>query len=217
MSLREWVVRHWPLKLAELALSAILWVAVALEKPSTQLVGIQLDLVLLPDVVPAQAPPAIKAVISGPQRELLKLTAPLAIRAVIPETGIGAGTRHHLAIAPSDVQVPGGVKVTVQEVEPREIEILLDRRAQKTVAVRAVVQPDSGFALDGPVASQPSAVRVTGPRSLVAALDSVDTEPLDLKGVAGSFARSVALDTAGRAVLRMAPAAVTLSGKTKKT
>ncbi len=43
----------------------------------------------------------------------------------------------HISAAPPP---PGGVKVTVQEVEPREIEILLDRRAQKTVPVRAVVQ-----------------------------------------------------------------------------
>ncbi len=217
MALRDALVRHWPLKLAALALSGILWVAVALEKPSTQLVAVQLDLVLAPDVAAAQAPPVIKAVVSGPQRELLKLTEPLIIRAVVPESGVGAGARHHLAIAPSDVQLPAGAKVTVQEVEPREIELVLDRRAQKDVAVRAVVQPDSGYVLEGPVAVVPAVVRVSGPRSVVGPLDAVATEPLDLRGVAGAFERRVQLDTTGRAVLQMAPAAVTLSGKTKRT
>jgi YbbR domain-containing protein len=217
VSLRGAIVRHWPLKLAALALAVILWVAVALEKPTTQLVGIQLDLVLAPDVAPAQAPPPIKALVSGPQRELLRLTGPLVIRAVITASGVGAGARHHLALAPSDVQVPSGVKVTVQEVEPREIELLLDRRAQKTVGVRAVVQPDSGYALDGPLVVAPPVVHVSGARSLVGALDSVATEPLDLRGVAGSFERSVPLDTTGRAVLKMTPLSVTLSGRIKKT
>jgi len=217
MSLRGAIVRHWPLKLAALALSIILWVAVALEKPTTQLVGIQLDLVMAPDVAPALAPPPIKALVSGPQRELLRLTGPLVIRAVINESGVGAGARHHLAIAPSDVQVPSGVQVTVQEVEPREVELVLDRRAQKTVTVRAVIQTDSGYALDGVLAVDPPVVHISGPRSLVGTLDSVTTEPLDLRGVAGSFERSVPLDTTGRAVLRMTPLSVTLSGKIKKT
>ncbi len=217
MSIRGAILRHWPLKLAALALAIILWVAVALEKPTTQLVGIQLDLVMSPDVAAAQEPPPVKALVSGPQRELLRLTAPLVVRAVIGESGVGAGTRHHLVIAPSDVEVPGGVKITVQDVEPRELDVLLDRRAQRTVAVRAMVQTDSGFALEGALGIVPPAVRVSGPRSLVAQLDSVDTEPLDLRGVAGSFERQVQLDTAGRAVLRMTPLVVTLSGKIKKT
>jgi len=217
VSLRGVVLRHWPLKLAALALSLILWVAVALEKPTTQLVGIQLDLVLGPDVAVAQAPPPIKALVSGPQRELFRLTAPLVIRAVINETGVGAGTRHHLAIAPSDVQVPGDAKLAVQEVEPREFDLLLDRRAQKTVAVRPVVQADSGYALDGALVVAPPLVRVSGPRSLVGALDSVATEPLDLRGVAGSFERRVPLDTAGHGVLKMTPLSVVLSGRIKKT
>jgi YbbR domain-containing protein len=217
VSLRGAILRHWPLKLAALALAIILWVAVALEKPTTQLVGIQLDLVLAPDVAPAQAPPPIKALVSGPQRELLRLSGPLVIRVEVNESGVGAGTRHHLAIAPSDVQVPGGVKVTVLEVEPREIELLLDRRAQKTVAVRAVIQPDSGYALDGPLVVAPAMVRVSGPRSLVGTLDSVTTEPLDLRGVVGSFERTVPLDTAGRAVIKMTPVSVTLSGRIRKT
>ena len=217
MSLRGAILRHWPLKLAALALAVILWVAVALEKPTTQLVGIQLDLVLASDVAPAQAPPPIKALVSGAQRELLRLSGPLVIRAVINESGVGPGARHHLAIAPSDVQVPGGVKITVQEVEPREIELLLDRRAQKTVAVRAVIQPDSGYALDGPLVVAPPVVHVSGPRSLVGTLDSVTTEPLDLRGVAGSFERTVPLDTTGHSVLKMTPVSVTLSGRIKKT
>jgi len=60
-------------------------------------------------------------------------------------------------------------------------------------------------------------VQVSGARSLLGALDSIATEALELKGVSGVFERTVRLDTAGHAVLQIVPAAVTLSGKTKKT
>lgn len=215
MPFRDAIVRHWPLKAAAVALSIILWVVVTLEKPDTRLVGIQLDLALAPGVAAAQPLPTVRAIIAGSRRELIKLSAPLAIYAAIRDSGVGLHRR--LAISPSDVRIPDNVKVSVQEIEPREIEIVLDRRAQKTVAVRAVVEPESGYALDGPVQVTPALVRVSGARSLLGPLDSVPTTPLDLKGVPGSFERVVPLDTTGRAVLQMTPPAVTLSGRIKKT
>ena len=218
MSLREAIVRHWPLKLAALALSAILWVVVALEEPATHLEDIQLDLALSPTAALAQPLPPIQALIAGPRGEFLKLgSTPLLIRADVPESA--EGSHHHLVISPSDVELPRNVKVTVQEVLPREIDVVLDRRAQRVVpvAVRAVVEPQAGYALDGPVVAAPATVRVTGARSLLGALDSISTEALRVTDVAGAFERSVPLDTAGHAVLRFTPPFVTLTGKTKKT
>lgn len=217
MSLRDALLRHWPLKVAALALSAILWVVVALEEPATHLEDIQLVLTLSPATALAQPLPPVQALIAGPRREFLKLSAaPLLIRAAVPES---AGSRRRLFISPGDVELPRDVKVTVQEVQPREIDIVLDRRAEKTVpvAVRAVVEPESGYALDGPVVAAPQAIRVSGARSLLGALDSIATVPVELKGVAGAFQRTVPIDTSGRAVLRMIPPTVTLSGKTTKT
>lgn len=215
MSARDAIVRHWPLKLAALALSVILWVVVTLEKPDTRLVGIQLDLVFAPDIAAAQPLPTVKAIVAGSRRELIKLSAPLAIHAVIRDSAVGVHRR--LAISPSDVQVPSNVKVSVQEIEPREIEIVLDRKAQKIVAVRPVVEPEAGYTLDGPVLVTPAVVRVSGARSLLGSLDSLPTTPLELKGGPGTFERSVPLDTTGRAVLQLVPATVTLSGRIKKT
>jgi YbbR domain-containing protein len=190
-------------------------VVVTLEKTDTRLVGIQLDLALAPGIAAAQPLPTVRAIVAGSRRELIKLSAPLAIRAEIRDSGVGL--HHRLAISPSDVQIPSNVKVSVQEIEPREIEIVLDRRAQKSVAVRAVVAPESGYALDGPVRVTPPLVQVSGARSLLGTLDSLPTAPLDLKGVPGTFERVVPLDTTGRGVLQMVPPAVTVSGRIKKT
>jgi YbbR domain-containing protein len=218
VSLREALVRHWPLKLAALALSVILWVVVALEEPATHLQDIQLDLALAPTAALAQPLPPVQALIAGPRGEFLKLTAaPLIIRAFLPESAEGG--HHRLAISPSDVELPRNVKVTVQEVLPREIDVVLDHRAQRIVpvAVRAVVEPEPGYTLDGPVTVAPAVVRVSGARSLLGTLDSIATETLVLKGVAGGFERTVPLDTTGHAVLRIAPPVVTITGRTKKT
>jgi hypothetical protein len=215
VSVRDALARHWPLKLAALALSVILWVVVTLEKSDTRLVGIRLDLALAPGVAAAQPLPTLRAIVAGSRRELIKLSGPLTIHVAIRDSGIGAHRR--LAISPSDVRIPDNVKVSVQEIEPREIEVVLDRRMQKTVAVRAVVEPESGYALDGPVRVTPSVVRVSGARSLLLLLDSLPTAPLDLKDVEGTFQRVVPLDTTGRAVLHMEPPTVTLSGRIKKT
>ena len=218
MRLPEAIVRHWPLKLAALALSLILWVVVALEEPATHLEDVQLDLSLAPSAALAQPLPPVQALIAGPRGEFLKLgPTALVIRAAIPESA--AGTHHHLAIPPSDVELPRNVKVTVQEVLPREIDVVLDRRAQRIVpvAVRAIVEPESGYALEGPVTAAPAMVRVVGARSLLGGIDSIATEALELRRVTGAFERTVPLDTAGHAVLQIVPAAVTLSGKTKKT
>ena len=218
MSVREAIVRHWPLKLAALALSVILWVVVALEEPATHLQDIQLELSFSPTAALAQPLPPVQALIAGPRGEFLKLSAtPLVIRATLPDSA--EGTHHRLAISPGDVELPPNVKVTVQEVLPREIEVVLDRRSQRIVpvAVRASVEPAPGFALDGPVTVAPAVVSVTGARSLLRALDSIATEALRLTGVAGAFERTVPLDTTGHAVLQIVPSAVTLTGRTKKS
>jgi YbbR domain-containing protein len=217
MRLRDALLRHWPLKVAALALSGILWVVVALDQPATHLEDVQLVLALSPSAALAQPLPPVQALIAGPRREFLKLSAaPLMIRATISES---AGARRRILISPSDVELPRDVKVTVQEVQPREIEIVLDRRVEKTVpvAVRAVVEPESGYTLEGPVVAAPAAIRVSGARSLLGTLDSVATVPVELRGIAGAFRRTVPLDTSGRAVLEMTPPTVTLSGKTTKT
>jgi len=218
VSVREAIVRHWPLKLAALALSVILWVVVALEEPATHLQDIQLELTLPPTAALAQPLPPVQALIAGPRGEFLKLSAtPLVIRATIPESA--EGLHHHLAISPGDVELPRNVKVTVQEVLPREIDVVLGRRAQRIVpvAVRALVEPEPGYALDGPVTVAPAVVRVTGARALLGALDSIATEALKIGGVAGPFERIVPLDTTGHAVLQIVPSTVTLTGRTKKT
>jgi YbbR domain-containing protein len=210
------LTRNWPLKLAALALAVILWVFVAAEETTSQLVVVRVDVELPTDVALARPAPVVRALVTGPGRELIKLHAnPPVIRAAMPP---GAGPpRWRIAVSPSDVQISRSARVSIQDIDPRTLEFEVDRviRRDVPVAVRGVLEAESGFAIARPLVISPALVRVTGPRSVVMAVDSFVTEPVEIRGVTGSFERTVALDTASRPLLRVTPREVTVSGRAR--
>jgi hypothetical protein len=208
------LLRHWPLKLSALALSIILWAAVAAEEPVSQLLTVRLDVEVGEGRVLVGPLPTVTALVRGTGRDLLRLfAAPLFIRHVIPETA--PASRYRLLLAPADVSLPAGAKVTVEDVRPREVELVLDRVADRVVpvALRGVLEPESGFAWTQFPSLRPAAVRVGGPRSEVQRLDSVPTETLSVRGVTGDFERRLALDTTGLGGLKVSPLEVTVSAR----
>ena len=217
MALTGVVLRNWPLKLAALALAVILWIFVASEETTSQLVSVQVEVDLPSDLALVRPAPAVRALVTGPGRELIKLyAAPPVVRATVPSNAAPPSWR--LVLAPSDIQVPRNARVSIQDVEPRTIEFALDRvgRRDVPVALRATIEAESGYAIARPVSVTPATVRVTGPRGLVAALDSFPTESTEIRGVTGPFERTVPLDTMNRALLRVTPREVTVSGRTRR-
>lgn len=211
------LTRNWPLKLAALALSAILWVFVAAEETTSQLVAVTININLPNDVALARPMPQVRALVTGPGRELIKLHAsPPVIHATMPP---GAGPpRWRVSISPSDVQLSRTARVSIQDIEPRTLEFELDRMARRDVpvAVRGTIEAESGFAIARPLVISPATVRVTGPRALVAALDSFTTEPIEVRGVTAAFERTVAIDTVPHPLLRVSPRDVTVSGRARR-
>lgn len=211
------LVRNWPLKLAALALAAILWVFVAAEETTSQLVAVQVNVNLPADLALSRAVPPVRVLVTGPGRELIKLYAsPPLIHATIPA---GAGPpRWRLTVSPSDVQISRTARVNIQDIEPRTIDFDLDRvtRRDVPVAVRGVLEAESGFAIARPLVISPTHVRVTGPRALVMAVDSFVTEPMEVRGVTGTFERTIALDTASRPLMRVTPREVTVTGRVRR-
>lgn len=218
MTLAGVLFRNWPLKVGALALSTILWVYVAAEQPTSKFIDVQVELDLPPELALARPAPQVRAAVTGPWREVIKLyDSPLTVHIAVPAS---AGPPHWQAVlVPSDIQVPHAARVTIQDVEPRALELELDRvvRRDVPVAVRATVEPESGFALARPVAVTPATVRISGPRALVASVDSFPTEAVEIRGVTGAFERVVPLDTTGHALLRVSPRAVTVSGRARKS
>ena len=205
------LLRHWPLKLAALTLSILVWALVSAEETTSQLVAVRLDLAVPPALALASPLPQVRALVSGPGRELIKLYAdPLSLRAAVPA---GAGGHWRVAIRPEDIQVPNAALVSIQDVEPRELDVDVDRLVRRAlpVALRGTVAAKNGFMLDALTLS-PSSVLVAGARIRVAGLDSAPTESVDLHDVAGEFRRTLAVDTTGFPLLQFAPAQVSLRG-----
>ena len=212
------LVRNWPLKLAALALSIILWIFVASEETTSQLVEVRVETDLPPDLALAKPAPVLRALVTGPGRELIKLyTNPLVIRTAVPASA--SMPKWRLTVTPSDVLVSRNARVNIQDVEPRTLEFDLDRLARRDVpvAVVGVIEAESGFAVSRPVQLTPATVRVSGPRILVMAVDSIRTEPVEIRGLTGPFERKVALDTAAKPLLRVEPREVTVSGQTRRS
>jgi hypothetical protein len=211
-------VRNWPLKLAALALSVILWVLVASEETTSQLVEVRVEVDVPDDLALARPAPVLRALVTGPGRELIKLYSnPLSIHASIPASA--QPPRWRLVVAPSDVQISRNARVSIQDVEPRALDFDLDRQAHRDVpvALRGVIEAESGFAVTRPVQVAPATVRISGPRAAVMEVDSILTEAVEIRGVTGPFERKVPLDTTGWPLLRVAPHEVTVSGRTRRS
>ena len=218
MTLAGVLFRNWPLKVGALTLSTILWVYVAAEQPTSKFIDVQVELDLPPELALARPAPQVRAAVTGPWREVTKLyDSPLIVHLAVPASA--GPPRWQAVLVPSDIQVPHEARVTIQDVEPRGIELDIDRvvRRDVPVAVRATVEPEAGFALVRPVAVTPATVRISGPRALVAAVDSFMTEAIEIRGVTGPFERVVPLDTVGHALLRVSPREVTVSGRAHKS
>ena len=207
---RAAVLVNWPVKLTALILSTLLWMGVAAEQPTSQLVPVALDVSPPGGRALTQTLPRVHALIVAPARELVKLYgSPPAIHKIIPDSV--SSSRYVLELAPGDVTIPeGGTSAKVEDVQPRSVVIALDDVARKAVAVvpRVTIRPDSGFDVIGGIGVSPSTVMVTGPVALVDRITEVSTLPLDISGASGPVTHVVAIDTAALGAVRVTPRAV---------
>lgn len=212
---RRGFFRNWPLKMAALFLSALLYVAVAAQRQVTQEVVMRLDVRVPPGRVLLAPPGPDTVVLRGKIAELLRLRSiHRVIEIAVPDT---LSTATWVTTLPtSSVRIPEGYNVEVADFRPREIVIQLDSVGSKEVPIvaRVTVTADSGQALDGGLQITPNVVRVVGPDRLLATIEMVATEPTALDAVRGPFSKLVPLDTTPLGVVRLARKQVLISGNT---
>jgi len=206
---RRWALDNWPLKVVASLLAVALWVVVAAKRPATQIRPVSVQLDLPRGRALTQALPNVTALVVGRASGLLALyREPLVIHKVVPDTV--TTSEYELTLAPGDVVVSPDAKVSIQDVQPRQIVVMLDEIARRRVPVRALVsiQPDSGYVLVGGVAVIPAAVEIAGPRAQVESTDSVVTAPVEITRASESVKLRVPLDTSATTTLRVTPAEV---------
>src|SRR3954469_2663044 len=134
INLTQLVVRNWPIKLAALFFALMLYVAVAAQQPVTEAITLNVAVEGPPGRAPKEQPRAVVVLISGRGNELLKLRSlPRSITKVIPDTFSGSVWRTRLQT--SDVPLPTGADVEVNDISPRELEVDLDSAMRKEVRI----------------------------------------------------------------------------------
>jgi hypothetical protein len=197
VSLRAALTADLPLKLTSVALSLLLWLLAAGEEPVSALLPVDLAVQAPAGRVLLHPPGAVRALVVGPRRELLKLSAaPVRITRVLPDSVGGDEVR--VDLSPGEIELPRGVAARVQDVQPRVVTVALDATEQRVVPVHPVVRiaGEAGYT-PGRITVVPGTVRLLGPADRIGGIDSLATEPLEVTGAEGPVEQTVALDTAG--------------------
>jgi hypothetical protein len=211
VSLRAALTADLPLKLTSLALSLFLWFLAAGEEPVSALMTVDLTVQAPAGRTLVHPPEAVRALVVGPRRELLKLSAsPVRITRVLPDSVEGDEVR--VDLTPGEVELPRGITARVQDVQPRAVTVALDATEQRVVPVHPVVRitGEAGYTA-GRITVVPGTARLLGPVDQIGRIDSLLTEPLEVTGAEGPVEQTIALDTGGLGpAVRLQPAQATV-------
>ncbi|TKJ43893.1 hypothetical protein CEE36_01895 [candidate division TA06 bacterium B3_TA06] len=194
----RWIVKDWWLKLIALVAAVVLWLFARLEREYTRELKLGLDMSLLPTeyVVVEQNVDSVSVEIRGKGRYLVRLGR-FNPKIVLPLVSMREG-RERLRIGPENVNLPE--QIQVRSLDPYQIELVIERRAKRKVAVivRSDGIPAEGFAISD--IDYDKTVDLYGTKEVVSTFSHLFSEPLNVEGVSESFSTLLAIqvpDTAG--------------------
>ena len=195
----EWkslALGDWSLRLLSLIFAVMLWFFVVGEEKAEITINVPLEIVNLPQglIIANDIPSAIEVRVYGPQ-SLVRSIATERISKVINLKGVSPGKIIE-QITPDTLPLPKGVQVL--RVQPRFVEIELEKLVKKRLPVKPVIigKPAPDFKL-GAVYVEPSYVVVSGPKSEVESLKGVKTLPVDIKNASSRVVKRTGLITEG--------------------
>lgn len=183
--LRGWLFDHLGLKLTALLLAVLVYLNVYTDRPATMRVAFAVEITDLADTLAlaGPSPVAVEADLKGTGKQIiaLKVREP---RLQLSLGGVGAG-RFQRTLSAVDLPLPEGGAITVENfVGPEMLELEVEPRIERElpVSLRVTGAPASGWAWSGEAWIEPRRVRLSGPRTFVAGLDSLVLQPLRLEG-----------------------------------
>jgi YbbR domain-containing protein len=184
---------HFKDKLIAVGLALLVWFAVNNEETVQQVFqSIPVGTVNLPVhlALAGEVEDTLTVWVNGPERDL----DGVSLGRLSPEIDLSnavAGENIY-QILPEDLRTPSGVSITT--IDPAQIRIMLEIKQQKSVRVAAVTsgEPAPGYEVVGR-STDPETAVVSGPRSLVEALEQVLTSTVDLSGRREPFTQTVTL------------------------
>jgi len=175
------LLQNLPLKIASLGLAVLLWFVIAGEKTSEMGLQVPVELQNFPRDLELTGDPVDKVEVRlRASPGVMQQLGPSEVSAQIDLAGAGEGERivHLTADA---IRVPFGV--TVVRITPAIITLNFERTLQKVLPVRPRVlgRPAPGHEV-AEVVSEPSEIRVSGPKSRVMEVESAFTEAISVDG-----------------------------------
>ena len=217
MSVRPFLqdlARDGRLKLAAFGLALFLWVLVRVGDPETRdlLIPVEIRLnepgwIVMGDPVPA----IVQVRFRGPPSEIFRLPGVDGISVTVPITDMSVGDMM-IPLQTGWVSVAGYGGVGVDNIVPGVINVRLDRLRTRDIPLRVSTSgrlPDD-LGLMRALSMTPGAVSVSGPASLVDALDSLDIVPVALGDVEEQTTVETFVDTVGLGGLTVEPYGVTM-------
>ncbi len=198
-AIERWVrrifVEDWSLKLLALAITLVLWFAVAGQnKPVTIRTGVQLNFIRPATLDISNDPPkTVDVLLTGSRNDLDQISTPNLV-ATVDVSDQRPGERVVRLRDRVQIELPEGVKI--ESFQPSIIPIRLEPRVERSAEVEVKTEgaPADGYELYD-VRSAQNTVRVIGPQSRVDALKKAPTETISIAGKKESFTlRQVAID-----------------------
>lgn len=186
--LRRLFVDDWGVKLLALAITLVLWMAVAdFNKPRTIRVAVQLNFIRPENLEISNEPPrTIDVELTGSQERLNNMKL-FDLFATVDLSDIPAGERViTLSKERVHMDLPDGIRI--ESFKPTRIPIRLEVNVERQLPVELKLegQPAPGFELVRSTA-QPSVITIRGPASVVGGLQQATTERISIEGRKESY------------------------------
>lgn len=207
------LVQHWRLKLSALGLSVLLWALVQTEPTNQETFPVPVR-VQIADTAwttsGSPTPSTVEVRLAGPPREIIRLAREGA-SIVIPIGSVQS--RDTLVTLQREwVQLGQRSGVGVESISPSDVRVSFEPARTRLAAVspRLVGRIPDHLALASGIDVSPRLVRVRGPESRLAGLDSIPLVSFDLSEISGSGAYTVPVDTSGLLGASVVPPTATL-------
>ena len=196
MHQRVFFRKDWVLKLLSLGFALLIWFFVVGEQKGELNISIPLELVNIPEgmVIANDIPSNIDVRVYGP-RSMIRAMATKGILRVIDLKDATSG-KITVHMSPDSLSLPGAIRAL--RIQPSNVEILLEPLVLSDFPIKPV--------LKGKVAKYhkvlntdvyPSRVVLSGPESVIKAMNDVRTFPVDLDGASYDITKEIGLDLQG--------------------
>ncbi|MGH7849434.1 MAG: CdaR family protein [Thermodesulfobacteriota bacterium] len=179
-------------KVLALLIALTLWFVANLQHDVEKYISIDINYANLPKglIIVNNPPENLNIRVRGPRSQLSSLS-PNDMVFTVDLSNLTMGTSM-FEIRTDQIVPPRDVQVTA--ISPSEINLDVDRLAQKRVSVEPVIEPpDTGFEITGSTQVTPESVDIRGPEKLLKRIKSVGTDPVSLKGEKSKFTIEVPL------------------------